>query len=43
MGLGSQILKTLGVQRILLLASKELTYPGISSFGLKIESVIKEV
>lgn len=42
-GLGSQILKTLGVQRIHLLASKELTYPGISSFGLKIESVIKEV
>lgn len=42
-GLGSQILKTLGVQRINLLASKELTYPGISSFGLKIESVIKEI
>ena len=42
-GLGSQILKTLGVQRINLLASKELSYPGISSFGLKIESVIKEV
>lgn len=42
-GLGSQILKTLGVQRIHLLASKELSYPGISSFGLKIESVIKEI
>lgn len=42
-GLGSQILKTLGVSRIHLLASKELIYPGISSFGLKIESVIKEV
>ena len=42
-GLGSQILKTLGVKRIHLLASKELSYPGISSFGLRIESVIKEV
>ncbi len=42
-GLGSQILKMLGVRRIHLLASKELTYPGISSFGLTIESVIKEV
>lgn len=42
-GLGSQILKTLGVRRIHLLASKELTYPGISSFGLTIESVIKEI
>lgn len=42
-GLGSQILKTLGVRRIHLLASKELTYPGISSFGLGIESVIKEI
>ena len=42
-GLGSQILETLGVRRIHLLASKELTYPGISSFGLRIESVIKEV
>ncbi|MEX2488086.1 MAG: 3,4-dihydroxy-2-butanone-4-phosphate synthase [Pseudomonadales bacterium] len=42
-GLGSQILNMLGVRRIHLLASKELTYPGISSFGLSIESVIKEI
>jgi len=41
-GLGSKILSMLGVKRIHLLASKELTYPGISSFGLSIESVIKE-
>lgn len=42
-GLGSQILSSLGVKRIHLLASKELSYPGISSFGLEIETVIKEV
>ncbi|MDH5737440.1 MAG: 3,4-dihydroxy-2-butanone-4-phosphate synthase [Gammaproteobacteria bacterium] len=42
-GLGSQILSLLGVTSIHLLASKELTYPGISSFGLKIETLIKEI
>lgn len=42
-GLGSYILSTLGVQRIHLLASRELTFPGIASFGLSIETVIKEV
>jgi 3,4-dihydroxy 2-butanone 4-phosphate synthase/GTP cyclohydrolase II len=41
-GLGSHILSSLGVRRIHLLASKELTYPGISSFGLHIETIIKE-
>jgi 3,4-dihydroxy 2-butanone 4-phosphate synthase/GTP cyclohydrolase II len=42
-GLGSHILASLGVKRIHLLANKELSYPGISSFGLVIESIIKEV
>ncbi len=42
-GLGSHILASLGVQRIHLLANRELSYPGIASFGLKIESIIKEV
>jgi 3,4-dihydroxy 2-butanone 4-phosphate synthase/GTP cyclohydrolase II len=41
-GVGSHILASLGVRRIHLLASKELTYPGIKSFGLSIESIIKE-
>ncbi len=41
-GLGSHILSSLGVRRIHLLASKELIYPGISSFGLHIETIIKE-
>ena len=41
-GLGSHILSSLGVRRIHLLASKELTYPGIASFGLQIETIIKE-
>lgn len=42
-GLGSHVLSSLGVNRIQLLASKELTYPGIESFGLSIDTVIKEV
>lgn len=42
-GLGSHILASLGVKRIHLLANKELSYPGISSFGLVIESIVKEV
>ena len=41
-GLGSYILSSLGVRRIHLLASRELSFPGIASFGLTIESVIKE-
>ena len=41
-GVGSHILASLGVQRIHLLASKELSYPGIGSFGLTIETIIKE-
>ncbi len=41
-GVGSHILSYLGVRRIHLLASKELTYPGISSFGLSIEKMITE-
>lgn len=41
-GLGSYVLNALGVRRIHLLASRELTFPGISSFGLTIETVIKE-
>ncbi len=42
-GLGSHILNALGVRRIHLLASKELVYPGISSFGLDIEKVVTEL
>ncbi len=42
-GLGSYILSSLGVRRIHLLASRELTFPGVASFGLSIETVIKEV
>lgn len=42
-GLGSWVLNALGVRRIHLLASRELSYPGISSFGLTIETVIKEL
>jgi len=42
-GLGSHILASLGVKRIHLLANKELSYPGISSFGLVIESIVKEL
>lgn len=42
-GLGSWILSALGVTRIHLLASRELAFPGIASFGLSIETVIKEV
>ena len=42
-GLGSWVLNTLGVRRIHLLASRELSFPGIASFGLTIETVIKEV
>lgn len=42
-GLGSYVLNTLGVRRIHLLASRELTFPGVASFGLSIETVIKEV
>ena len=42
-GLGSYILSSLGVRRIHLLASRELSFPGIASFGLSIETVIKEV
>ena len=41
-GLGSYILSSLGVQRIHLLASREMSFPGIASFGLTIETVIKE-
>lgn len=41
-GLGSYILSALGVRRIHLLASRELSFPGIASFGLTIETVIKE-
>ncbi|MDZ7683767.1 MAG: 3,4-dihydroxy-2-butanone-4-phosphate synthase [Gammaproteobacteria bacterium] len=41
-GVGSHILASLGVRRIHLLASKELSYPGIGSFGLEIETIIKE-
>lgn len=41
-GVGSWVLSALGVRRIHLLASRELTFPGISSFGLSIETVIKE-
>ncbi|NKB99962.1 MAG: 3,4-dihydroxy-2-butanone-4-phosphate synthase [Pseudomonadales bacterium] len=41
-GLGSYILSSLGVRRIHLLASREMTFPGIASFGLNIETVIKE-
>lgn len=41
-GVGSHILAALGVRRIHLLASKELSYPGIGSFGLTIETIIKE-
>lgn len=41
-GLGSYILSSLGVRRIHLLASRELSFPGIASFGLTIETVIKE-
>lgn len=42
-GLGSWILNALGVRRIHLLASRELSFPGIESFGLTIETVIKEL
>ncbi len=42
-GLGSYVLGALGVRRIHLLASRELSFPGIASFGLTIETVIKEV
>jgi 3,4-dihydroxy 2-butanone 4-phosphate synthase/GTP cyclohydrolase II len=42
-GLGSWVLSALGVRRIHLLASRELSFPGITSFGLSIETVIKEV
>ncbi len=41
-GLGSYVLNALGVRRIHLLASRELSFPGIASFGLTIETVIKE-
>ncbi|MGD8416543.1 MAG: 3,4-dihydroxy-2-butanone-4-phosphate synthase [Pseudomonadales bacterium] len=41
-GLGSYVLNALGVRRIHLLASRELSFPGIASFGLSIETVIKE-
>ena len=41
-GLGSYILSSLGVQRIHLLASRELSFPGIASIGLIIETIIKE-
>lgn len=41
-GLGSYVLNALGVRRIHLLASRELQFPGIASFGLTIETVIKE-
>lgn len=42
-GLGSYVLNALGVRRIHLLASRELTFPGVASFGLTIETVIKEM
>jgi GTP cyclohydrolase II len=42
-GLGSYVLNALGVRRIHLLASRELSFPGIASFGLTIETLIKEV
>ena len=42
-GLGSWVLNALGVRRIHLLASRELSFPGIASFGLSIETVIKEL
>lgn len=42
-GLGSWVLSAIGVRRIHLLASRELSFPGIASFGLSIETVIKEV
>jgi len=42
-GVGSWVLHALGVRRIHLLASRELSFPGVSSFGLSIETVIKEV
>jgi 3,4-dihydroxy 2-butanone 4-phosphate synthase / GTP cyclohydrolase II len=42
-GLGSWVLNALGVRRIHLLASRELSFPGIASFGLTIETLIKEV
>lgn len=41
-GLGSAVLSSLGVGRIHLLASRELSFPGIASFGLQIESLVKE-
>jgi len=41
-GVGSYVLNALGVRRIHLLASRELSFPGIASFGLTIETVIKE-
>ncbi len=41
-GLGSYILSSLSVRRIHLLASRELSFPGIASFGLTIETIIKE-
>jgi 3,4-dihydroxy 2-butanone 4-phosphate synthase/GTP cyclohydrolase II len=41
-GLGSYVLNALGVRRIHLLASREMSFPGIASFGLTIETVIKE-
>lgn len=42
-GVGSHILSSLGVRKIHLLASKELSFPGISSFGLEVETIIKEL
>ena len=42
-GIGSWILNALDVRRIHLLASRELSFPGIESFGLTIETVIKDV
>jgi GTP cyclohydrolase II len=42
-GLGSWVLSSLGVRRIHLLASRELSFPGVASFGLNIETVIKEI
>lgn len=42
-GLGSWVLNALGVRRMHLLASRELSFPGIASFGLTIETVIKEL
>ncbi len=41
-GLGSYILSRLGVKRIHLIASREISFPGIASFGLSIETIIKE-